>query len=170
MVITRSLKITIFSLIILTALLVTVLASVPNKPYSGKYEDFVSGDSNSLRSTMIVEKPVFTIGEPLNVILRLSNMGTEKITLSYTDSHTMELYLYSQYYGLVTFLGKGCGYLLVLTDIILTPGETEQWNISWTRIWREESIKPGKYFLQGEILRAAKTPFLPITIIPKVSI
>ncbi|NWG11057.1 hypothetical protein HXY33_04820 [Candidatus Bathyarchaeota archaeon] len=149
-------------ILILSVVLAIVLTSSKNTfPRNS-----VIGISNGLELTLKLEAESIRIGDQMNLTLKLRNISPHNITLKYGDSHVMEVYLYDQNLRLVTFLGKGCAWLQVITNIRLEPREYKEWHISWTTMWKEDIIKPGRYLFQGEILRAVRTQFLPISILP----
>jgi hypothetical protein len=101
----------------------------------------------------------------IDVILQLRNLGSEEVELSYSNSHVMDLFLYSLDGKLITWESKGYGFLQVLTDIALEPGDVREWKISWDRFRTTGVLVPGLYLLEGSMLYFG-TNRLPILILP----
>jgi len=101
----------------------------------------------------------------IDVVLQLRNLGSEEVELSYSNSHVMDLFLYSLDGKLITWESKGCGFLQVLTDIALQPGDVREWQVSWDRFSTTGVMVPGLYLLEGSMLYFG-TNRLPILISP----
>jgi hypothetical protein len=101
----------------------------------------------------------------INVVLWLINLGQTESVFHYSNSHTIDLFLYSISGTLVTYLTKDCFFLEVLSDIRLQPHEAKKWQIIWDNFDETGVTIPGPYFLEGSVLYFG-TSRLPILILP----
>ena len=126
---------------------------------------YAFGHRGKLTLTMKTYQLSVRMSGSIDVTLQLRNLGSEEVELSYSNSHVKDLFLYSLDGKLVTWESKGYGFLQVLTDITLQPGDMKEWHISWNSFSRTGVTVPGLYLLEGSMLYFG-THRLPILILP----
>ena len=126
---------------------------------------YAFGHRGKLTLTMKTCQLSVRMSGSIDVTLQLRNLGSEETELSYSNSHVKDLFLYSLDGKLITWESKGCGFLQVLTDITLQPGDMKEWHISWNSFSRTGVTVPGLYLLEGSMLYFG-THRLPILILP----
>jgi hypothetical protein len=126
---------------------------------------YAFGRRGNLTLTMKTYQYAVRMSGSIDVVLQLRNLGSEEAELRYSNSHVMDLFLYSLDGKLVTWESKRCGFLQVLTDITLQPGDVKEWQISWNSYSRIDLTIPGLYLLEGSVLYFG-TNRLPMLILP----
>ena len=126
---------------------------------------YAFGRKGNLLLTMKTYQHTVRMNGSIDVILTLRNLGLEEAGFGYSNSHVMDLFLYSLDGKLVTYFTKGCGFLQVLSGFKLAPGEAKEWRISWNRFSETGVTIAGPYLLEGSVLYFG-TDRLPILILP----
>jgi len=126
---------------------------------------YAFGHKENLLLTLKTYQHAVRMNGSIDVTLTLRNLALEEAGFGYSDSHIMDLFLYSLDGKLVTYFTKGYLFLQVLSGFKLAPDEAKEWRISWNRFSETGVTIAGPYLLEGLVLYFG-TNKLPILILP----
>jgi hypothetical protein len=110
---------------------------------------------NGLELTTSLVKTVYSLGEPINVTLKITNITNQTINFTHTGMD-FDFVVYNDTYNTLYQWSSGRVFPLFITVEPLLPGE----NVSETIVWPQTcntspstngvSVSPGTYFIVGE--------------------
>jgi hypothetical protein len=141
------------------------IAQSPNQPVA-------SGGNGVLELTMTLDKTVFSLGEPVNLTLTLTNISDQ--TINYT--HTGLDFDFQVYNGTNNVVYQWSNFIAIPQFIAIVPlpaGESRSANFTWLQTCNfnaqveGDPVSPGTYYIVGQTgpIYGIQTTPIPITIV-----
>ncbi|MDR7543961.1 MAG: BsuPI-related putative proteinase inhibitor [Armatimonadota bacterium] len=109
-----------------------------------------------LRLDLEVAKPAFRPGEPVAVILRVTNTAGVAVTVTFGG----QLYdvIVQQRGALVWQWSHDKGFAQVVRNLELAPGQTRSYHVTWDqRDLQGRPVEPGTYEISGVLMAAQRS-------------
>ena len=112
------------------------------------------GTSDGLELTMMLEKTVYTLGEPISITLSISNISNQTITFGMSYWNDYDFHVYNDSKDIYWYSINEVGALIpdVIWDITLNPGDSTSWTLVWQQTdFASEPVCPGIYYIVGVV-------------------
>jgi hypothetical protein len=114
------------------------------------------GSASELELTMILEKTVYRLGEPISITLEITNISNQTVTFDLgPDVNDFDFHVYNDTDGNVYWYSSiwvGAAIPMYVIFITLTPGDTWSENFVWQQeMLPSGTVSPGTYYIVGRV-------------------
>ena len=155
--------VTIVILLLFSTIIVASASAVQFDSYKRltfDYEIYELSTYDNLTFTVKTDKEEYSMREPVEISLQLSNTGGENITVTTPDSRTHDFIVLNRLWHKRYQLSDGMGYAQAVTETNIPAGETVYFNSTWNQkgkmftfmplLFRHQ-VRPGHYNIVGLI-------------------
>jgi hypothetical protein len=138
-------------------------------PVTGEHSTSFVGSNAEL--TIETQKMEFSRGENIEIKLTVKNYRGENVSFNFPSSHQYDFVVYDENFSQIWVWSGDKGFVQVLTDFTLGPGESREMVWDWNQKIRDpdtgeySQITPGTYYLRGVLVGYIQTPHLEIVIL-----
>ncbi len=119
----------------------------------------VQQSAGPLRLELAVNKPVYVVGEPVEVRLTLRNAGEAPVRVQFGSAQRFDV-IVRRRGALVWRWSYDKAFVQVIQEVTLSPGQTLAFNAAWGQVdLQGRRAEPGEYEIVGVFL--GRSPDLP---------
>lgn len=149
----------LFLSVVVTLLGVMVAWELERMIYSGAFAPVeVETTYGPIKLTLRLNKTTYKLGEPVNMIVNITNISNETIVLGFTSPPAVDFWVYNESSAVVYKYYLAYGWHTGGVDVVLNPEESfslpPSW-IAWDQVEIEKpprthrQVQPGTYYIAG---------------------